>query len=153
MSWTEPITDRTLTDIQTRTAKAFLNVSDWVRIDGNTSEVQAQILALLGATVSLNDLTEPTITQFPDVAEINTLIENIGALQAGACLPTGTGIIALKHDYVAGNGAVAPDYQAVNAWETNLKLIHDLLPNAADYTVHCGVATAGQPRFWQARFR
>jgi hypothetical protein len=38
--WLDPIIDRTQTDIINRTSKAFLNVADWTRIDGNTKEMK-----------------------------------------------------------------------------------------------------------------
>lgn len=153
MAWLNSITDRTLADIQNRAAKAFFNVADWNRINGNTAEVQAQILSLLGVNVALITLTAPTTTTFPSAASINQLVENIERLRVAACLPSATGIVPLKYDYQAGAGAEAPDYQAVNAWEQALNLMHNLLPQAADYFVSCGVAAAGQARFWQARFR
>lgn len=153
MAWVEPVVDRTQADIVNRTAKAFLNIADWQRIDGNTSEAQAVILAELGVNVMLEDLTPPTITDFPSADEINTLIENIERLREGAMLPVGTGIAALKHDYQPGPAAPAPNYEAVNAWEKNLKLLYELAPNAAGYLVYCGVAATGQPRYWQHRWR
>jgi hypothetical protein len=153
MSWVNPIIDRTSADILARTVKAFMNVADWTRIHGDTTEIQAQITSLLGLTVTLTTLTTPAITHFPAAAEINALIANIEAVRVGACLPVTTGVVVLKHDYLDGNGAVAPDYLAVNGWERNLSLLHSLLPNASDYVVHCGVANAGQPRFWQHKFR
>ncbi len=152
-SWVTPITDRTELDILGRTAKAFLNVADWVRIDGNTQVVRDEINTILAMSVTITPLTAPVITDFPDVADINTLIENIDILRVAACLPVGTGIVSLKHDYQAGPGAVAPYYEDVNDWEGDLLLLHTLLPYAADYFVRCGVANCGQARFWQARFR
>lgn len=153
MAWVSAITDRTATDLLNRTPKAFLNVSDWVRINGNTAEVQAMVSSLLGLTVSLTTLSEPTITHFPAASEINALVDNIERVRVGACLPIATGAISLKRDYRPGNGAVAPDYKAVNAWERDLDLLHTLLPYAAGYAVYCGVAAVGQPRFWQHQWR
>ncbi len=149
MAWVTPVTDRALADLAARNAKAFLNVADWERIDGNTSEVQAQILSLLGTTVTLVDLTAPTMTTIPSAEDINTLVENIEAVRIGAAL----GIAALDHDYQPGIAATAPDYQAVNDWEDTLLQIHTLLPLAADYVIYSGVANVGQDRLWQARFR
>jgi hypothetical protein len=153
MSWVNPITDRTITDINTRTSKAFFNVADWIRIDGNNRELQTLIENLLSLVVSLETLTPPTITHFPTAEEINALIENINRLREAACLPEATGATALKSDYLNGNGTSAPNYEAVNAWEEVQRLIYTLLPNASQYKVYCGVAATGQPRLWQARFR
>lgn len=153
MAWVTPITDRTLADLAARNAKAFFNVADWVRIDGNTTEVQAQILSLLGVSVPLADLTPPVMTDVPSVAGINSLVGNVDLLRAAACLPAETGIVELDHDYQASIAATAPDYQAVNAWEKDLDLIHSLLPRSSSYFVRCGVGRCGQSHLWQARFR
>lgn len=151
--WQPAVTDRTQADILARTAKAFFNVSDWVRIYGNTEQVNAFVRLMTGLDVALTPLTAPVATSFPDVGEINSLIENIDLLRAAVPLPSGLGLVALKHDYVAGTGAEAPDYEDVNDWERDLELVRDCLAKVADYTVYCGVAAAGQPRHWQARYR
>lgn len=153
MSWVTPVTDRTITDINTRTAKAFMNVSDWARINGNSEVIQAQVNDLFALVVSLETLTTPTTTHFPTAEEINALIENINQLRVGASLPDATGIVALKANYLNGNGAPAPNYEAVNAWEQVQALLYRLLPFAAGYQVYCGVANAGQSRMWQHHWR
>jgi hypothetical protein len=153
MAWATPITDRTLSDILARNSKAFLNVADWTRIDGNTDVVHDQILSLLGVNVSLTSLSTPTITDFPDVDDINALIENIDLLRQAAYLPDAIGLSALKYDYQAGPVTSAPDYVAVNAWENTLDVLHDTLPRSASYFVDCGVGACGQSHLWQARFR
>ena len=153
MAWVTPVTDRTAADIAARNAKAFLNVADWERVDGNTTEVQALILSLLGTTVTLVDLTPPTITDFPGVDDINTLIENIDRLREAAHLPEETGLVPLDYDYLAGTAATAPDYTDVNEWENALLLMYTLLPRSAGYFVRCGVGASGQSHLWQARFR
>jgi hypothetical protein len=151
--WVTPITDRSLADIQNRTVKAFLNVRDWVRIHGNTQQVQALIRILAGFEVPLTSLPTPAITHFPTADEINTLIADIDRLREAACLPPVLGVVALKHDYQPGLGAAAPDFEDVNAWEQDLLLIRNLFAQAAANLIYCGVAATGQPRFWQSRFR
>ncbi len=152
MSWTTPVTDRAASDISNRTAKAFFNVADWTRIDGNSTEIQALILSLSGVSVSLITLTAPTTSHFPTATAINQLIENIERLRAQAYLPPNL-LQVLRHDYEPGSGAQAPDYVSVNAWESNQNLMYTLLPRAAGYSVRCGVASVGQPRHWQHRYR
>jgi hypothetical protein len=151
--WTDPVTDRAMTDLLNRTAKGFLNVADWVRINANTEAVQALVDTLLALDVDLTTLTTPSITTHPTATEINQLIENIELLREAACLPAAAGVLPLKRDYQGGAGAIAPNYEAVNAWERNLSLLYALLVTASDYFVYCGVANAGQSRFWQNRFR
>jgi hypothetical protein len=150
--WIDSISDRTALDIANRTSKAFLNVADWIRIYGNTQQAQAVVNILLALNIPLTPLIAPTTVAVPAVSDINTLIANIDLLRVAACLPSATGIATLKHDYQAGSSAIAPDYNAVNDWERDLQLIRDCLVTAVDYMVYCGVASAGQPRFWQAHF-
>ena len=151
--WLEPITDRTADDIVNRTAKAFLNVADWLRIRGNTLQAQAVVNILMGLNVQVSDLASPAITTWPSASEINDLIGDIDTLREAAHLPASTGLVELKHDYLAGAGAVAPDYTDVNDWEQDLLLVRDGLAQAASYLVYCGVSGCGQARYWQARFR
>lgn len=153
MPWVSPIFDRTITDINNRTSKGFFNIADWTRINGNTAEIKALVLSILGVTIATATLTAPTTSTHPAAADINALIGNIELVRAGACLPVAIGLVDLKQDYQAGNGAIAPNYVDVNNWERNLNLIYTLLPNVADYKVYCGVSAVGQPRFWQNRFR
>lgn len=153
MAWVSAVTDRTAADIAARNAKAFLNVADWTRIDGNTSEVAGQFLSLWGETVTLIDLDTPTTSDIPSAGNINDLVTNIERLRAAAYFPAGIGLVALKDDYEAGSAAQSPDYTDVNAWEENLDLMHTYLPCAAGYAVRCGVAEVGQARFWQSQFR
>lgn len=150
--WVKPITDRTSADILARTAKAFFNIADWSRITGNCVEAQTVIEQLTGVVVALTSLTEPTVTTFPRAEDINALVENIERLRVAAGLPVAVAPV-LSHAYTGGAGSPAPDYQAVNQWEAVLDAIYTLLPHAYDYAVSCGVAAAGQPRLWQARFR
>jgi hypothetical protein len=151
--WVEPITDRTAVDVAARAPKAFFNVSDWVRIYGNTQQIQAVVNVMLALSIPVTALAEPTITTLPKVEDINAFIANIERLRAAACLPTGTGVLPLKTDYKAGNSADAPDYQAVNAWERDLLLIRECLVQAAEQVISCGVANCGQARILQVGWR
>lgn len=151
--WNDPITDRTQADIINRTQKAFFNVADWLRIHENTDQARVIVEVLAGIDIDLIPLDAPTIYSFPTVTEINYLIENIEVLRVAAALPGSAGLVDLFDDYQAGAGAIAPDYNAVNNWEQNLLLVHDLLVHAVDYLVYAGVAQAGQTRSWQNRYR
>ncbi len=153
LAWLPSITDRDAADLIARVPKAFFNVEDWMRIDQHTLYCQEQILALLGVDVTLNTLTVPDITTIPTAAEINELIENIDRLRLAVSFPAALGLVALDYDYEAGTGAVAPDYEDVNAWENDLKLLKEGLEQAAGYFIPCGVGTSGQSHLWQARFR
>ena len=151
--WTPAVYDRTAQDLVDRTAKAFLNIADWMRLSGNTEYVAAFIRVMTGLNVPLDPVITPTVTHFPSADELNALIGNIDALREAAYLPAGTGIVPLKHDYTAGAGGQSPNYEAVNAWERDLQLVRDCLAAASDYLVYAGVAAVGQPRSWQNQFR
>ena len=153
MPWIDPITDRTSSDIANRTAKAFFNVVDWLRIDNNTRIVHVLAEALLGVGVDLTSLPEPTTATIPDVEDINAFVGNIEAARKVGGLPGALGMVPLVDDYGGGSGTDAPDWQDVNAWERNLDILHTYLVHAAAYRVGCGIAEAGQARFFQSRFR
>lgn len=151
--YTTPIYDRTLADVESQTAKAFLNVVDWLRIYNNTEIVNEILNTLLSSTVTFDTVTEPTITTIPTVTQLNTLLANIERIRVAACLPTIEGVSAIASDWVAGSSEDAPTYLDVNEWEKVLDVVFSCLAPAADYTVYCGVGAVGQPRFYQHRFR
>lgn len=151
--WQTPITDRVASDITNRTAKAFFNVADWLRVYGNSEIVNALTNVYLALSIPFTELTEPTVTTFPTAAEINSLIENIDLCRAAACLPSALGVETLDYAYTEGAGGTVPDYTDVNAWEADLALVREYLATAVDYRVYCGVAGCGQPRFYQNRWR
>ena len=153
MPWNEPIYDRTANDVAQRLPKGFFNVADWVRINGNTRQVQAIVNIMLSLNLPFTELAQPSITTIPSVEDINAFVANIERLRAAAYLPVSTGVTPLKTDYKAGNSADAPDYNAVNAWERDLALIRELLVNAANDLIYCGVSNCGQVRPWASRFR
>lgn len=152
-SWTDPVYDRTATDITNKTAKAFFNVSDWLRVYGNSELANALVELYTGLSVPFTTLAAPAITTFPSVTAINSLIQNIDNCRAAAYLPAATGIVALDYDFTEGPGGTAPDYTDVNAWEQDLKIIRDALTAAVDYRIYCGVAATGQARLYQNRWR
>jgi hypothetical protein len=153
MSWTRPIYDRTSADIINRTSKAFLNVADWLRITNNTNLLRQLVQIMHGLTITPNTLVQPSITTFPAVDDINQLIENIEQLRTATNFPSASGVVALKHDYKAGNAAVAPDYSAVNAWEQDLDYIRAYLRSAAEYYLYCGTFSSGADRTFANRWR
>lgn len=152
-TWTPAVYDRTATDVTNRTAKAFFNVADWLRIHNNARLANMLTNIYLGLSIPFTELTTPTVTSFPSVEEINTLVENIDLLRESAHLPAATGIVTLDHDYTAGLNGSSPDYLDVNDWERDLDLIRSCLRGAVEQVVHCGVGGCGQQRFWQVRFR
>jgi hypothetical protein len=153
MKFTDPIYDRTSTDITNRTAKAFINIVDWVRINGNTEILHALIESLMSIGVDFTTLPTPTITTFPTVAQINSLITNIENIRINSGLPSALGIVELFDEWSAGMWGQTPGYEDVNDWERDLYIIFNNLAASVEYTIYCGVATVGQTRFYQHRWR
>jgi hypothetical protein len=130
-AWTTPVTDRTALDITNRTAKAFLNVADWIRIRDNA----ALLASILG--VSLDTVATPTTTTFPSVTELNYLCHNIERLRAALPLPS---LTPIKYTWLEGN-KVAPKYTDVNQWELTLLTIEQYFERRKPRT---GIAGAGR---------
>ena len=75
MSWTQPVYDRTLADVQQQTTKGFCNAGDLNRVEENCA-VLAQLLGVAIATKVWQR------TDFPTVSEIGRISSNIAALRA-----------------------------------------------------------------------
>jgi len=153
MTYTTPIFDRTAQDITDRTDKAYLNVADWIRISGNTAFARALVQALLDLQIPQNTLTPPTITTIPTADEVGQFCENIERIRQATSFPPIPGLVPIKFDWQAGPSAVAPDFRNVNSWEEVVDILKNKIVLVADYRIYCGVANAGQPRFYQARWR
>lgn len=153
MRYIEPITDRSATDVTNKTAKAFLNVADWLRIYQNQQVVKAFVDFILSMNITFSPFAVPTITSVPNITMLNTLLENIENIRQAEGLPIIEGIDeAINHDWGEGAGADAPDYLDVNQWEYILDAIYNSIGTVLDYRVYAGVCNAGQPRFYQARW-
>lgn len=152
-TYIEPIFDRTQDDVDNKTSKGFFNVVDWQRINNNTQLVRILAEIFYNSTISQNSLTTPSLTTIPTVAELNSFLENINLIIRSSSLPTISGLVEVKDDWVSGRMAGAPDYIIVNSWEQILDLLLEKLIAFARYEIYCGVAASGQPRFWQHRFR
>jgi hypothetical protein len=153
MPYILPITDRAQSDIDNETSKGYFNISDWERIHGNTETAKILISILLNTTITQNIITHPVITTIPTVAEINLFIQNINLVRTGSGMPAITGIETLKEDWQAGRSAGAPTFAVVNSWERVLDVVYNAVVRSVDYAIYCGVAAAGQPRFYQNRWR
>lgn len=153
MAWVNPVYDRTAADIVNKTAKAYFNVSDWTRIYDNSLIARNNVQTQYGYSITFTTLTTPTTAIIPSASLINSLILNIERTRQASGLPLGLGLAVLKTNWPEGINAPAPDYEDVNDWERDLYLIYTYLPYAVGYAVACGVSRAGQPRFWQNKFR
>lgn len=153
MPYETPVTDRMWSDIVNKTTKGYFNLADWERIYGNALYVHDDIEALLGITIAFTTIAALDIETWVDVDDVNALLANINAINTASAFPVIEGLELLRADWLAGPYAISPDYEDVNLWEQTLDNIRNYNTYKADYWIHCGVAAAGQPRFWQARFR
>lgn len=153
MSFTNPIMDRSATDITNRTAKAFFNVADWVRIYNNAQAAQALIQALNEISISFTTVSAPTTLSMAQAAAINTLCQNIENIRAGSGLPAIPGIAELETAWATGQRATSPNYITVNQWEETIETLRTGIIGAVEYRIYCGVAEPGQSRFRQNLFR
>lgn len=151
-TWTAPIYDRTADDVINHTSKGFFNVVDWVRINGNAFYLEALANLLFDVNISLTELDEPAVTTIPSADDVNAFVANIEMLRTGAHIPLNGELVSLSTPYLTGQNVIAPDFNAVNNWESNLKLLKDFVIGTAIYMIKCGIATAGQERTWQNRF-
>ena len=148
-----PVTDRTADDIVNQTAKAFFNVSDWLRIYNNTQVVNALVEFLLDIDIAFDALSTPTITTIPTVAQLNTLLLNIERIRLASGFPAIDGLTEIVTSWADGTSADAPTYIEANQWEQVLDTIYRSIARSVEYQPYCGVLGAGQSRLWQHRFR
>lgn len=153
MKLISPVTDRTLADVQNRTAKGFVNVEDWIRIYRNSRLVSRIVSTLLDAEVAFDELSEPTTTSFPTVDNLNTLLANIQRAREASGLPDLSGLDDIKTDWTAGASSAAPTYEDANAWERAESIVIAAMVTLQDYKIYTGVAGCGQARFYQCRWR
>ena len=151
--YVEPIIDRDEADIIAKNSKAYFNISDWERINGNTGILKVIVDFFLGSDISIETLTTPTKATIPIAEEINNLINNIEVLRQASGLPNLGGLEALKVDWSPGTGSSAPDYENVNSWEKTIALIIANMEASVSYRCYCGVPAVGQARFYQNRWR
>lgn len=153
MSYTTPIYDRTAEDITSLTSKAYFNVADWARIYDNAEAAHALVESLLNIIVVFDEVVPPTMETIASVTALNTLLANIERLRLASTLPAIIGLVAIKYTWLAGANEEVPDYSIVNSWEQVIDIIYTSVPRALEYWIPCGVSAAGQPRFYQHRFR
>jgi len=153
MRYTPGITDRTELDVSGRTAKAFINVIDWVRIYNNSKIINLIVEFLNDQEIEFNEIETPVITKIPYVADLNTLLGNIERARVAACFPVIPGLVEIKDDWLSGSAPTTPTYLDANDWEKVMEVILQSFAAVLDYRVYCGVAATGQQRFYQNRWR
>lgn len=153
MAYTEPITNRTMTDIVNRTVKGHFNLSDWERITGNTAHAKLLVENIRSVVISQQSLPEQTVMSIPSAALINRMVENIIAVQGKA------GVVSANQyqlfaSYDSAVGTRKPDYETVNAWERVIDLIVEFYaPLRKIRYPRTGVARCGAGMTQQNGFR
>jgi hypothetical protein len=153
MKYINPIFDRTADDVTNKTAKAYFNLVDWLRVYNNAEVINIIISFLLRMDITFNAVGTPSIATIPSVTDLNTLLANIERIRATRNLPEITGLAEIKANWGSGSASISPDYLDANFWEFAIDKLLDAVPSLIEYTVYCGVATAGQLPFYQKHFR
>lgn len=130
MAYTTAVTDRTQTDITNRTSKAFLNVADWTRIYTNAQLTASYGELVKGSYIVFTPIAPATTTTWPSVTDLNTLLANINRIRT-AFLTNLPSLTAVKEDWTAGQGSIAPNYTHVNQWEANVDAVWVYINGAA----------------------
>ena len=159
MKYTEPVIDRALSDVISKTSKGYFNVSDWTRIYENNLVVNALLLVVLEEVVTFTSIDTPTITTIPTITMVNNLVGNIEAsrlkaiefVEGASASDERTNImnlIAIKTNWEAGARKDAPDYLVANQWEETLHVIFNNIGDAVGYTswVSDAVSPTRKPR-------
>jgi len=150
MSYTTPVTDRTLADIAARNSKAYMNAADWQRIKNNEQVTRNLAEILLSISVSATTNADVTTASIPTVSTVNALLTNIENLRLAVA---GESIIGttteIKDDYAAGVSGTSPTWQDVNLWESTLHAIWTYIngaiyDNCPTLTVNLTVTTGNQ---------
>ena len=119
MNWITPITDRTAADISNRTARAFLNVADLNRIEGNIAWLTAE-LGRLGVSVPTTSTTNWNQNNIPTMTDIQRIRANIDLIATRYHRPIGFG-------NMADISVEQLTFANVNLLEMNLFLLRRLL--------------------------
>jgi hypothetical protein len=125
--WTEPIFDRTLFDVQTKSAKGYINTVDLNRIENNIKH----LADLIGCTVNTKNWADGQFIYFSDLrrmeSNINNLIYAYGAYKNTPNLPP-------------------PPYTFYTQWNDIEKIIYDiysLFNDNKEAVCFCGEIYAG----------
>lgn len=153
MPYTPPIFDRTQSDINAKTSKAYLNIVDWQRIYDNSLFVRDFLVTEYGIPITFDTLTTPTTASIPPVEDMNKLAGNIERIRLNSGIIGHPGVVVIKDDWIAGAAASAPDFENVNDWEEVMDIIYLAVQKALLFQKKCGVSTSGQSAWRQNFFR
>jgi hypothetical protein len=117
--WTTPVTDRTSSDIDNKTPKAYINASDLNRIEGNIKWLAENLPVLLDRiqTPTVTDWDESSV---PTTGDIWRICDNITGIMDNYYRPNG-------YEDVPNLAARRLHYADVNLLEMNLFLLKRLV--------------------------
>ena len=119
MIWRAPIYNRTAADISARTARAFFNVADINRIEGNVAWLTAELSRFSFPAVTTS-ITNWNVHGVPTIADFQRIRANIDAIATAFHRPAGW-------QNMAGINFQSLDFNAVNILERNIFLLRQLL--------------------------
>lgn len=167
MSYQRAVTDRSQTDIDTLTDKAFQNVSDWMRLYGNAKAARGLVQAIRGVSIDFDDVAAMTTYSFPTYAELNLILANVERIRLAADLPDDPELVNVDVGWGYGVSEDAPTFESVNSWERVIEIIELAMKPIGDADLYpwvppspspvrrarCGVGKFGAGILRQNRFR
>lgn len=133
-----PVYDRTLSDVQNKTAKGYFNVEDWERVDDNVIELMTLVDSKLGTGVSSSYIAPSfSLSYFTSAQDINAMCGNIEAVRSFivskspviAASLSSAGVVEIKDDWVAGPHEPSANFRHANDWEKTIYIIYNALEN------------------------
>lgn len=122
MPYVAGIFDRTQTDIDNRTSKAYIDQGDWIRIYNNSLIVRNLIEPILGLSIIFETIPVPNTTDIPTILNLNKLTGNI---ERARIVAEAIGANkAIKYNWEAGASKDAPNYIDVNLWEKTMDVLN-----------------------------
>lgn len=135
------IFDRTQQDITDLTSKSYYNYTDLNRAE-KWCEYLSEVLNKYSYSVNIVTKTDWTMLDLPTQFEIERIRQNVNTLKQAYFSFTQ---IPGNLDYMT--------WQKANDIEKILYEIDKILKHMENNFVYCGVASCGQNRIWQQRFR
>ena len=152
MAYTTPVTDRTAADIAARNSKAYMNVTDWQRIQNNADYLNDWMDTLVGVTFPFPNLGTAVNTWILRAEyELNPLLEVIEGMRLWAAtyipeLVSDPDFVEIRDDWLSGPSGQSPTYIQVNDWEKVMDILNDAFTDYAagmERAAVCGVADCG----------
>ena len=122
------------------------NVEDVERILLNYQAIADMSTEFFGIPITLISIALSKYSTMPFADFLNDIEHNLQQIRQWAASWIGT-------QTAWSPAAPAPNADDINRWEQNGQAAEAGIVNAANWSVFCGVASAGQGRLYQQRFR